>query len=170
MLDFTILYFSILGRRKRDSSFHNSTILKSNTTHFSLTSELEDIFTIRLPQNEIEEFIEELPLGIVVTMNAWHLVNNSPCLPRNFCEYGLNCATFGPGAQFVGEFGSVTMSRWLATSDFQENELQTAFNRGLNLQNCEELYSKDCHVYHWNTFIKSVKNNSSLSNTNDDIF
>ena len=114
----------------------------------------------QLPAN-FQDFIEEMPLGIIMTMNAWHLATHQTCLPRNFCEYGLNCATFGPGAQFIGQYGSLTLARWLAKSDDQEHQFLQSYLKGADLENCNQ-FSDLCHVSHWNSYVKSEKNKNNL--------
>ena len=136
---------------------NKSAFLSANSTHLSLQNDGEDVLIAKLPPSHFQDFIEEMPLGIIMTMNAWHLANHETCLPRNFCEYGLNCATFGPGAQLVGEFGSLTMARWLAKNDDEEGKFLESYQKGQNLENCNQ-FSDLCHVSHWNSYVKSTKN------------
>ena len=150
-----------VGRRKRESTINStSSFLSTNSTHLSLNIDTKEVLMTKLPTGNFQDFIEEMPLGIIMTMNAWHLATHETCLPRNFCEYGLNCATFGPGAQFIGQYGSLTMARWLAKSDDQEHKFLQSYLKGVNLENCNQ-FSDLCHLSHWNSYVKSAKKNQT---------
>ena len=152
-----------VGRRKRnaESSVENP-ILTFNATNLILSHRHELIFEKKI-QSLNEEFIEEIPLGTVVTLNAWHLSTFSKCQNRNFCEMGLNCATFGPGAEFSCEFGAQIISRWISEDFDQEKNLIKAFHEGRKLSDCHLLYQESCPVHEWNEFIKNSKNEINYS-------
>lgn len=151
-----------VGRRKRDLlnndlvqpqlSIINSTLRLSN-------SENDIILERPLIFND-EEFVDEVPLGLIMTLNAWQLSENHQhfgCHLRNFCELGLNCATFGIGAGLCCEFGAEIMARWLANDLADEIKLKTAFTKGQNLQDCHQIFQRSCSVSQWNSHIKGSK-------------
>ena len=158
-----------VGRRKRYDHDYNKTQVKTmlvaNQTHLSLKKD-QDLLHQRQLTELSPEFIEEIPLGIVVTMQAWHLSSilfknettqiQTQCTERNFCEYGQNCAVFGPGSLFTCQFGAEIMSRWLASETCQEVNYLTAFHKGSDLESCEK-YNSSCPVTDWNSFITHVK-------------
>ena len=135
-----------VGRRKRDLDGDltlGETRLVANNSHLSLKHGEILLYQKQFPELNAE-FLEEIPLGIVVTMQAWHLSTISSdettrtiCTERNFCELGLNCAVFGPGSLYICYFGAETIARWLANESCQEDNYLMAFQRGANLENCE---------------------------------
>ena len=93
------------------------TRLIANKTHLSLKHGETWLYQRQFPEIN-EEFLEEIPLGVVVTMQAWHLatissdeITRTLCTERNFCELGLNCAVFGPGSLYTCYFGAETIAR-----------------------------------------------------------
>ena len=159
-----------VGRRKREASHEEDSRLILNNTHLLLKYGKENMVTYSLPQVTSQAFIDEIPLGILVTLNAWHLAEafqpkeNVTCLARNFCELGLNCATFGTGSQLTCTFGAQTMSRWLSQNGPQEKEYLDAFYDGVRLRNCQQLHETSCPVWIWNQFIAQTKRQSLCSN------
>ena len=152
-----------VGRRKRDADILEVSKLHLNFTHLNLVNPVEEITSTRLPDQISDDFLNEIPLGILVTLNSYHLFesfnskSDFTCHERNFCELGLNCATFGSGSKFACKFGVETIVRWVA--DYVESEkcYLEAFEAGANLENCETLYGELCPVHHWNQFISDTK-------------
>ena len=154
-----------VGRRKRDNNdfnIYDKTMLTANNSHLTLTHGNDLLHQMPYPSLN-SEFLEEIPLGIVVTMQAWHLSSISldkktqtKCTERNFCELGQNCAVFGPGSLFACQFGADTMARWLASESSQEVDYLKSFKYGVNLESCET-HNALCPVHHWNNFIAEAK-------------
>ena len=166
-----------VGRRKRDldeehhyqSCNSNQAFLQANSTHFSLTHCNQTLVNITYDKPLTDEFLEEIPLGIVMTINAMTVAQgnnlNIPCQNRNFCEFGLNCGFFGTGSIKMCTIGSIFMSRWISHNDNEENNFLTAFTQGTNLANCHDLYDSQCNVAKWNTHLDAIRTNVSASST-----
>jgi hypothetical protein len=154
-----------VGRRKRhdnnelDDDMRGELLANGTLIRLSFG---EDIASIDLsPFCVNEAFLEEVPLGIVMALNAWNVAEryNSTvaCHNRNLCELGLNCAVFGPGSTVVGKLAAPVMARWIASNDAEEVALIEAFNTGVALEDCHKFYGDDCQLTEWNNQLVRMK-------------
>ena len=117
-----------VGRRKRDATenfcYSNKAFLQVNMTNMALKYCDEFLFNITYqPLNK--EFINEIPLGIIMTLNAMNVAQDlkfESCQTRNFCEFGLNCGFFGSGSKAICSVGSKIMSRWFSVNEKEESD------------------------------------------------
>ncbi len=149
-----------VGRRKRDTlsslkGQNGSTTLWANSSMVVL----DNVLTCELPTQLTPDFIEELPLGIMMALNAWQVAEHgkAACHERNFCELGLNSGVFGKGSMLVGRLASQIMARWLADHDKHEHDLIEAYSRGESFEDCHTLYGDQCQTEEWTSHLDEIK-------------
>ena len=153
-----------VGRRRRDLFEPKKALLSVENSMIILSADNDLILLEQiLPSNMNRDFLDEIPLGIIATLNAWQIesaLNNATksCTERNLCELGLNCAVFGPGSSLSCFFGAHVMTRWVATNDAEEKKYLRAFEDGIKLENCHDLHNENCPVALWNEFLAATKN------------
>ena len=173
------------GRRKRSTTYpkttdRNSTLIFHNDTLILSPFEAEPIVVPMSNENIDESFLDEVGIGILLSLNNWHYLNINAsskslpkaCVQRVLCEMNHNCALFGNGAKLVSKIISNVIARDLSEVDEEENMLLKAANRGSRqTKSCRHWYEKACstkeltlHTNNVKGYVKSLTHDTNVEN------
>ena len=157
------------GRRKRaitkdKENDYKSTLIFKNKTLSLAPSHSENINVSLLDDDIDAYFLDEVGIGIILSLNNWHYFNSNTstsflpktCLYRNLCEMNYNCAMFGNGSKLVSTIVSHVIARDFSDSNEEEEMFLTAAKRGsmLNKQCDQWIEIVNIHML----YLYSVKN------------
>ena len=159
------------GRRKRSIINYETNDMKTNLIFKNKTlslapSDTEHIYVSLLEDDINEYFLEEVGIGIILSLNNWYYfhVNGSKaalpkaCFYRNLCEMNHNTAIFGSGAKLISTVVSHVIARDFSETDAEEEMFLKAARKGSSLEKqCHYWYEKACSTEEWDSHTNNIK-------------